>query len=41
VARLREMLDEEPLHGLLRPRETGDRLTFTLREAIVLAAKPA
>jgi ubiquinone/menaquinone biosynthesis C-methylase UbiE len=41
VARLREMLDEEPLHGLLRPRETGDGLTFTLREVIVLAAKPA
>ena len=41
VARLRQMLDEEPLHGLLRPRQTEDGFTFTLREAIVLAEKPA
>ncbi|WP_244500384.1 hypothetical protein [Methyloceanibacter methanicus] len=40
VARLKDMLDAEPLRTLLRPRETADGLTFTLREAIVLAAKP-
>jgi ubiquinone/menaquinone biosynthesis C-methylase UbiE len=41
VARLKEMLGAEPLRALLRPRETEDGLTFTLREAIVLAKKPA
>jgi SAM-dependent methyltransferase len=40
VARLREMLADEPLRTLLRPRETADGLTFTLREAILLAQKP-
>lgn len=40
VSRLREMLDTEPLRTLLRPRKTDDGLTFTLREAIILAAKP-
>ncbi len=41
VARLREQLEAEPLRGLLRPREDGDGLVFSLREAIVLARKPA
>ena len=41
IARLKEMLHAEPLCALLRPRSTGDGLTFTLREAIVLAKKPA
>ena len=40
VARLKEMLEAEPLRGLLRPREEHDGLTFTLREAIILARKP-
>lgn len=40
IARLREMLDTEPLRTLLRPREEADGLTFSLREAIILAAKP-
>jgi hypothetical protein len=39
VALLKEMLQEEPLHGYLRPRETKDGLTFTLREAIIVARK--
>lgn len=37
---LREMLEAKPLQTLLRPRETADGLTFTLREAIILASKP-
>jgi len=41
VARLREMLTAEPLETLLRPHETSDGLTFTLREAIMIAQKPA
>lgn len=41
VTRLKEMLESEPLRELLRPRETADGLTFTLREAIVLARKPS
>lgn len=41
VTRLEEMLKSEPLRALLRPRETEDGLTFTLREAIILARKPA
>jgi SAM-dependent methyltransferase len=41
VARLSEMLQGEPLRAFLRPRETDDGLTFTLREAILLARKPA
>jgi SAM-dependent methyltransferase len=40
VARLKEMLASDPLQGFLRPRETEDGFTFTLREAIVLARKP-
>jgi ubiquinone/menaquinone biosynthesis C-methylase UbiE len=40
IARLREMLDTEPLRTLLRPREEADGLTFSLREAIILAVKP-
>jgi len=40
VARLQEVLESEPLRTLSRPRETEDGLTFTLREAIVLARKP-
>ena len=40
IARLREMLDSDPLRTLLRPREEADGLTFSLREAIILASKP-
>jgi len=40
VARLREMLESAPLRDFLRPRETEDGLTFSLREAIILAQKP-
>ncbi|MHA1517856.1 MAG: methyltransferase domain-containing protein [Alphaproteobacteria bacterium] len=40
IARLKEMLTEEPLRPYLRPRETTDGLTFYLHEAIVLAQKP-
>jgi len=40
VARLREMLESEPLRDFLRPRETEDGLTFSLREAILIAQKP-
>ena len=40
IARLREMLDTKPLRTLLRPRGEADGLTFSLREAIILAAKP-
>jgi len=40
VARLKEMLGSEPLRAFLRPRETEDGLTFSLREAILVAAKP-
>ncbi len=41
VARLKDMLQQEPLRPYLRPRETEDGLTFSLREAIILAGKPA
>jgi ubiquinone/menaquinone biosynthesis C-methylase UbiE len=41
VARLKEMLTEEPLRSFLRPRETADGMAFTLREAIIIATKPA
>jgi ubiquinone/menaquinone biosynthesis C-methylase UbiE len=41
VARLKDMLQQEPLRSYLRPRETEDGLTFSLREAIILAGKPA
>lgn len=40
IARLEEMLTSEPLKSLLRPRETDDGMTFSLREAIILARKP-
>jgi ubiquinone/menaquinone biosynthesis C-methylase UbiE len=40
VSRLKDMLRQEPLRSYLRPRETEDGLTFTLREAILTAAKP-
>lgn len=40
IARLREMLNAEPLRSLLRPRHEEGGLTFTLREAIILASKP-
>ncbi len=40
VSRLKEMLASEPLREFLRPHETEDGYTFTLREAIVLARKP-
>jgi SAM-dependent methyltransferase len=40
VARLKEMLASDPLQRFLRPRETEDGFTFTLREAIVIAARP-
>ena len=41
IARLREMLEDKSLRDLLRPRETPEGLTFTLREAILIARKPA
>lgn len=41
AARLMEMLDSEPLKTLLRPRETEEGVTFSLREGIILARKPA
>ena len=41
IARLKDKLCSTPLCGLLRPRETSDGLTFTLREAIIIAAKSA
>jgi ubiquinone/menaquinone biosynthesis C-methylase UbiE len=39
TARLKDMLQAEPLRSYLRPRETEDGFTFTLREAIVVAQK--
>src|SRR5680860_1392434 len=39
VTRLKEMLSAEPLRAYLRPRETHDGLTFSLREAIIVAQK--
>jgi len=39
VTRLKEMLSAEPLRAYLRPRETRDGLTFSLREAIIVAQK--
>jgi ubiquinone/menaquinone biosynthesis C-methylase UbiE len=41
VERLKEMLTEEPLRSFLRPRETADGMAFNLREAIIIATKPA
>jgi len=40
AARLRYLLGEQPLHNLLKPRETESGLVFTLQEGIVLAKKP-
>jgi len=40
VGRLRGMLEEEPLKSFLKPEETSDGLSFSLREAIVIARKP-
>jgi ubiquinone/menaquinone biosynthesis C-methylase UbiE len=39
IARLKEMLQAAPLRSYLRPCETEDGLTFTLREAILLARR--
>lgn len=39
VTRLKDMLETEPLRVYLRPRETHDGLTFSLREAIIVAQK--
>lgn len=41
VARLKAMLEEEPLRNYLRPRESEAGSVFTLQEAIILARKPA
>ncbi len=41
VARLKELLGEEPLRSFLRPRESDKGLVFTLQEAIIVARKPA
>ncbi len=41
IARLEEMLESEPLRTLLRPRETDEDVTFSLREGIILARKLA
>ncbi len=41
VARLKAMLEEEPLRAFLRPRESDAGLVFTLQEAIILSRKPA
>ena len=41
IARLEEMLETEPLRSYLRPRQTQDGLVFVLREAILIAGKPA
>jgi len=41
IARLKEMLADDPLRAYLRPHDTDDGLTFVLREAIIVAAKPA
>ena len=40
TVRLKAMLAEPRLEVFLRPRTTGDGLTFTLQEAIVVAKKP-
>jgi ubiquinone/menaquinone biosynthesis C-methylase UbiE len=41
VARLRALLDDEPLRQFLKPRETGTGTVFTLQEGIVIARKAA
>ncbi len=40
VARLEDMLREEPLRDLLKPRETPSGPNFTLKEGIILGRKP-
>lgn len=40
IARLHNLLHEQPLREFLRPRETGDGLIFTLQEAIIVGRKP-
>ncbi len=40
IARLKDMLEAEPLRTLLRPRKTDEGLAFTLREAILVAEEP-
>ena len=41
VARLKALLEEEPLRSYLRPHESEAGLIFTLQEAIIVARKPA
>ncbi len=41
VARLEALLYEEPLRSYLRPHVADGALAFTLREAIIIARKPA
>jgi ubiquinone/menaquinone biosynthesis C-methylase UbiE len=41
VARLRALLDDQPLRQFLKPRETETGTVFTLQEGIVVARKPA
>ncbi len=41
IARLNAMLHEQPLHGVLRPRETDAGIEFTLKEGVMVARKPA
>jgi ubiquinone/menaquinone biosynthesis C-methylase UbiE len=40
IARLKSMLNEEPLCSYLRPREGDAGAVFTLQEAIIVARKP-
>ena len=39
-ARLRDLLADDPLRSLLRPRDGEGGLAFTLQEAIMIARKP-
>ena len=40
IARLKEMLREQPLSSFLKPRETSSGPDFTLKEGIILGCKP-
>ncbi|MEZ5828463.1 MAG: hypothetical protein R3D01_08860 [Hyphomicrobiales bacterium] len=40
TARLKEMLETEPLRALLKPHDTDEGYAFTLPESIVIAEKP-
>jgi hypothetical protein len=40
TARLKEMLNDQPLRDFLKPRETASGPDFTLKEGIILARKP-